>query len=345
MIDSERGTQGHDHDHTPPTPRPARDRSRPRPRAARELDHAVNFGLRLVRSAEALAAVLDLEIPDLPPTTGNPADQASLHAAAPLYFASEMEAARLLPAVEMFAGLYASGAIPVSLGPAEAAVAEFWKGRHQRLATSERQAFYAHLFGGGSGPTMADPRQSGVNTSFESAMIDLAEAIYKLNPALDTTAWSGGDAAVRQAAMALASNLSTRAGGFATFAARDLLETIQQAVNILKQPQVQRAVGASSLWLAVGAIAQMYLHESVDIPSHVTRGRAGMMIIAWVGDVSSQLEGTSGTLVPPQSPLIGAAAAWLQASLTLHEAEQPQPQPQQQLPSQPNAPAFAGPGF
>jgi hypothetical protein len=317
-----------------PTAPPSYDRVHAR---TRELDRAVSFAMRLVRSAEALTAALDLELPDLPPTTGSPADQASLHTAAPLYFASELESARLLPAVETFTGLYASGAIPVPLGPAEAAVARFWKGRHERLASSERQAFYAHLFGGDAGPTLADPSRSGVNTSFESLMIDLAQAIYQLNPLLDSTSWSGGDAAIRQAAMALASNLSSRAGGFATFAAKDLLGTIQQAVEILKQPQVQRAVGASSLWMTVESIVRLYLHEEVDVTSHVTRGRSGMMILAWVGDVSSQLEGTSGTLVSPQSPLIGAAAAWLQASLTLHEAEQPR--------QQPNTPAPAGPGF
>ena len=105
----------------------------------------------------------------------------------------------------------------------------------------ERQALYAQLFGTNFGPTLATPKAR--NTEFESLMIDLAEALYKL----EDIAHAGLEVPVQAAANQLADNLVTHGSGMALVASRDLLSAIEACVAILKRPQVQQRARNASI--------------------------------------------------------------------------------------------------
>ena len=94
----------------------------------------------LAAHERALARAMELGDIDLPPGAPNAQDRAQLQAAAPLYFASELEAAGLLPTAELVAGLFASGAITQPLGPAAQLLHTFWRHRRERLDAKERDA-------------------------------------------------------------------------------------------------------------------------------------------------------------------------------------------------------------
>jgi hypothetical protein len=291
--------------------------------AAGKLDRTLALGWRLLTAARALAgdvALSDLGDIDLPGAVGTPADQGRLHAVPPLYLAADLEEAHLVPAVETMAALFAGGGLNADLGPSASRLVAFWQERHARLAATERQAILAQLFGMTTGPSLANaPAQ---NTDFESCMIDLTEAIYKLDQALGA-ADLAQQYKVSAAAEQLAGNLLAHTGGMALAAAHDLLATIQEAVDILKAREIQQAVGANSIWGAVRAITQSYLGQSVDIASHVTRGKAGMLVLAWLADVGPHLGTGAEQLVSAGHPVIGAAGSWLKASLTLHQEDAP----------------------
>src|SRR5262245_7626968 len=69
--------------------------------ATDEIECSLALGFRLLAAAESFAAAFaELGDIELPPVVGSEADQAALRAAAPLYLASELETASLLPAVE-----------------------------------------------------------------------------------------------------------------------------------------------------------------------------------------------------------------------------------------------------
>jgi hypothetical protein len=280
------------------------------------IDRTLALAWRLLEAAESFALALsELGDINLPPVVGSGQDRANLQAIAPLYLAAELEAARLITAVETLAGLFVSGGLQRDLGPASKPLLDFWRGRHQRLAAEEREALYAQLFGTNFGATFAAAKAR--NTDFESLMIDLAEALYKLEDVSD----AGLEVPVQTAANQLADNLVTHGGGMALVASRHLLSAIETCVAILKRPQVQQAVGAHSLWQAVQNISQSYLGVQVDTASHVTRGKAGLQILTWLAEVVPFLEQTGHQLVPPGSPVMAAAGSRLEASLTLHEQE------------------------
>src|SRR5262245_7072593 len=114
------------------------------------IDRALDLGGRLLAATEVFVAGLglpDLGVIDLPPVIGSAADQARLRAVASLYLAAELEAAQLLPAVELLAGLFAGGGLTADVGPAAPLLAAFWTGRTRRFSVGERAAFFARLFG------------------------------------------------------------------------------------------------------------------------------------------------------------------------------------------------------
>ena len=287
------------------------------------LDRAVTFGLRMLEEVHQFALQFDLPALgdiSLPPVVGSAEDQARLQTIGPLYLASELEAALLMPAVETLAGIFLSGGLQADVGSAGRDLERFWQTRHERFSTAERKAFFARLFGADTGPTLAT--QAGRNTAFDSLMIDVAEAIYKLSPVPGYGPQPDTEVKLQTAAGQLAANLVPRSGGIAAYAGTELLGAVQTALEILKQPALQRALGAHSVWGAVRAISQMYLQQEVDVSSHVTRGKAGLLLLNWLAQALSSLGGSPGAFLLPDASVVGAATAWLQASLTLGEREQ-----------------------
>jgi hypothetical protein len=291
------------------------------------LDRSLALGWRLVGAAEIFASQFaqpNLGAIDLPPVVGTAADRTHLQTVAPLYLAAELEAAQLVPAVETLAGVFANGGLTADLGPAARLLTTFWQGRHQRFAARERQAFFARLFGAGPGPTLAVggmPRdQAGINSAFEPLLIDLAEALYQYKPAPFAGLYVD-EAPLRAAARQLAANLLPRSGGIATFAARDLLGLLRDALAILKQPLVQRAVRARGVWETVRAVTSQYARQTVEIAPRVERGKSGLLILTWLAEVLPLLDNPGQRLLASNHMAVsGAAGAWLQASLSLHES-------------------------
>lgn len=281
------------------------------------ITQALSLGWWLLQRSGAFATQLaDLGEIDLPAAIGGADDQARLQAVAPLYLAAELEQTRLLAAVETLAGLYASGGIEADLGPAGPSLLAFWQQRHQRFAAPERAALFNQLFGHAAQTSLAG---RNANTDFESAMINLTEALHRFRHEALAGALPPDQTTLALAARNVAGNLVGHAGGIAAFAARDLLTSIQQAVDVLKQPLLQRAFGATTFWGAVQNVARAYLEETPNVQSHVTRGRAGMIVITWLGQVAHRLDGFGQSLVAPDHPVLAAATAWLQASLDLAE--------------------------
>jgi hypothetical protein len=295
------------------------------PLAARpELDgtrlrDAIRLATSLVAQVRSLTLELDFGDFDLPSAGTAPEDQARIRAVAPLYFAAELESARLLPALEMLAGLWASGAIAADLGALGPTIIRYYRERQSRLTSGEREALFGRLFGKPYGPDLAvaAPR----NLGFEPLLTELAGSLSDWN--VHTGPWGSGAAdlvRVRIAAQQLAGNLSSRAGGVAAFAAGELLNDIKVAVAVFKDPLVQRALGAPSMWQAVGMVVRRYLQQEVDISSHVDRARSGLALLAWLSEALPSIE--AGTATEPGEEVAMHAIQWMQATLALHERGQ-----------------------
>ena len=290
--------------------------------AAQRLATSVALARRVLDHAETALAQGGLPslLPsiDLPSVSSDPEDQVHLQVAGPLYLAADVEQAGLVHAVETLAGVFASGGLPGDVGAAGGLLESFWRGRAQRFAQPERQALYARLFGESTGPTLAV--HGAVNEEFGTLMIDLCEAIHRVG---DGTLNSQGP--VRVSAEALSENLLPRVGGIASFAARELLGTVHQAIAILEIPALQRSLGAHSLWDTVHAVSESEAPGTAPESSveHVNRGSSGLTVLTWLSSTLPALGAATGDLVTAGSPVLDAATAWLEASLALAEAHTP----------------------
>jgi len=265
----------------------------------------------LVASAAAMAVALDaLDTIALPPP-GGAADQAQLRALATLYLAAEMEGAGAVPAAEALVRLARSGGIARDFGAATPLMQSLWQTRNERIGSGERLAGFSRLFGT---PGATEDAQGPRNAAFEERLIDLCEALMRLDEA------GGGVAAttrVRATARRLLDTLVRAGSGFTALVAQEMLDMLKLALAILGHADVKAAFGARSLWDVVAAVDRLQRLPPRPHELHLRRGQAGMTLLAWLAEASPRLD--AGALPGLDATLVEAAIDWLEASLALGE--------------------------
>jgi hypothetical protein len=283
------------------------------------LETALSRARGLLQGARALAMQLgDLGVIDLPPASATPADQSNLRATAVLYLASEVEQAGLISAVETLAGLFASGGVRRIDGAGAQQLHAFWRARRERPARAERLATFARLFGTESDVTFSI--RNAQNTGFERAMIDFTEALTAYGRRERDDIHAGETVRIQATADALADDLLTRSGGIGLYLAESLLELIDAAVKILKDPSVQAAVAAQGVWDAVRRIHMLYGERrgQIRVDPHVRRAKAGFDLLTWLADGLGGVRGGSFGGLRPPNEVLQAANISLPASLDLY---------------------------
>lgn len=253
---------------------------------------------RLVRALAELGSI------DLPPGAPRPEDRMQLQAAAPLYFASELEAAGLLPTAELIAGLFASGAITQPLGPSAQLLHAFWRGRRDRLEANERAALFARVI---------------ERPYFDRLMSALCQAIVDHADDSDLRE----QVALAQAGQLLGEFLSQRVDAMAALAARDIVDNVNQALGFLRDRLLQTAFGVQSLWQLVAVAGATQGAGAALVQRHVDQGRAGQTVLLWLAGHYTQ---ETPRLDPGQVDdieVIGAAQRWLGGRIDPADAVSP----------------------
>jgi hypothetical protein len=276
------------------------------------LDGLVSDAGRLVAIAAGFALALDQIGIELPPIHAARIDQAQLRAIASLYLASELENTGLIAAVETLASLVRTGALPVDVGAATPQLVAFWQGRNNRASSEEREHSFASLFGA-----------SAQGDNFIDGMLTLCEALYKLDERATNANYGGvsQQMRVRSTAAQVLAQLLGSAGGITVFMAQEILQSLREAIAILKHPALLAALGARDVWTAIERIDRIAHTRHNPARLYVQRGRAGMTVLSWLAEAAPLLERQSGALVKLDHPVIGAALDWMQAALAIGEAD------------------------
>lgn len=284
----------------------------------------------LLRQAFTLAVSLDqIFLPDLPdaPLSAQ-ADQSILQAIASLYLAMELESAGLLRALSAAAGLYMTGALRLGQGEVAKTLRDHHRNYENRTPTDDRYAAYLRLFG--SAPEAAVPyaTSDAVNTGLDENLLRLAEAMHRyanLSPANLTPLAAQRE--IRSAARLVGESLVMRGGGASHYLADEALGLIGTATSVFRDRALQQAFGARDLWGAAQAALDLQSGGqrrslfSAGLArrarAHLTRGKAGMMLIGWVAQEAPKLHGIGGMDIDRADPILPQGTAWLEATLSL----------------------------
>lgn len=299
------------------TARPTTDDPRGRARPV-SMAGALALANRALRQVERIDVVAFADLGDiaLPPVVGGADDQDLLRFVAPLYLASELEAAGLLDALDTMARLFASGGVQRDLGGAVEPLTDVWRTRHRRFNGDERRAIHGRLFGGDPTATLGG---AVANSSFEPTFIGLVERLARAaGGPLQRTVVTG----IAEQARQVAYNLSGAAAGVPSLAARELLGAVETALRVFGIAEVQRWLNARSVWSALDSANRRFGRSGVrtpDVISHVRRGRSGVVVFAWLADALPALR--SSTAVP--RPVVDAAIEWADATIALWGIDEP----------------------
>lgn len=243
----------------------------------------------LERQETQLTRALELGDIDLPPGTPTAQDQAQLQAAAPLYFASELEAAGLLATAEQIAGLFASGTITQPLGPVAALLNSFWRNRRERLDANERGAIFARV--------IEAPH-------FDRLMGALCDAIVAQADGSDLRE----GVVLASTARNLGEFLAQRVDPMAAIAAREIVENINTVLKFMRDRMLQTAFAANSLWSLIAISGSAGSAAAIQL--HVDRGSAGQSVLLWLAehflDATPRLDPNRAA----DAELMGAAQRW-----------------------------------
>src|SRR5262249_37680051 len=157
-------------------------------------------------------------------------------------------------------------------------------------------------------------RLFGAGAGFDEAMLELCEALYKLDEGATNARYGGiaQQARVRSAAERLAGQLMAAGGRITVLLAQEILQGLRGARAIPGQPGRRGAFGARDVWAVVAAIDRLARTPHGDPRLHVRRGKAGMTVLAWLADAATHLEDPATALVGLDHPVIGAAIDWMQ---------------------------------
>jgi hypothetical protein len=275
------------------------------------VDASLRKAETLVARAVAFAASLDESLPDLelPARAGASIDRAQLRAIAALYLASELDAAGVVAAAESLMRLQRTGSLAIEVGDATPLLERFWLSRNERATESERRSFFTNLFGGFE--------------QFEDRLIDLCEALYKLDEQASNPSWGGiaQQARVRSSAGRLLDDLAAHASGMTAFFASEVLSTLKDAMRIVTHKDVRAGFGVKGPQDVITAIFRRVRSAPPgDLDLHARRGEAGMTILAWLADAAPMIGSDKRPLLGIDHPVIAAAVDWLEVSLLLTEA-------------------------
>lgn len=292
------------------------------------IEHSLALSLRLIDAADhacaAYAAQLDLpniSVPNIEAPAASEEDRTHLRSVAPLYFASELEQAALLPAVETLSALFATGGFTREVGSAAPRIINFWRNRQSRFSPQERNAIFARLFGAGQ-TSLASPLPESSNGEFEVLLLSCCEALVANE---DSPLWPpqpnpAASVRLQVCVSRLLENLSMRSVGIAPFAARDIINAITAALEIVREPALQRAFGANATWPAVRSIARQLLRQTPSVNEHIARAQSGQILLAWFAEELPNISSLSPIPAQRMAPATTAAAAWMQATLSMTES-------------------------
>lgn len=227
----------------------------------------------------------ELFIPDLDAGTAVEILPDNVQAVRFIYFSAQLELMKLHPVHDKIVEHFQIGMLPVSRGAAADKLHSWIKRTQDRITEAERRALYGRVLGIAQGGTDVMP-----NRDFNGLWIRfLATVSQKFREISSTERDRVSVEQVHKSARDLAVNLSLHGYGWASPAATEMVDLVNEMLAVLDEPAILQAYGVRDRWQLVDRVSALYLGGAVNGVKYRAMAQAGQLIINWLAESAAVL--------------------------------------------------------
>lgn len=248
-------------------------------------DRQINIGLDQYVSGAPIFDSLDL-----PPLTGDDGSDTeiipdNIRAVSMVYATYQLDVGmRMIDVVDRINEIFHNGQLPIGYDAGGKAIDDYNWSTEDRMNTVARRMHYSRVLGTTGGDVSKEVQP---NSQFESLFMRFLSSLAEYDRQQRISDIVAGGVRpqnltsefVRKAGRDLAANLSLYGWAATHFAARRLRQHIESALNILKQPSVQKAYGVSNPYQVIERVAALEFNTTPNIVKHRTMAEAGKQIL------------------------------------------------------------------
>ena len=260
------------------------------PWLASRIDNAYEMQSGAVNGAPPSS--LEIALPDLEEATDVEIVRENLDAAQAIYFAYQLEEARMPQVVEKIVDLFRGGLLPLSYGKTGDYLYGYYKKAAERITEGERRDLYMRAFGAPGG----DPSMNQPNREFNELWLRFISGVSSFGRQLNVDRMfrsqiplAVSQEQVRKAARDLAASLSRNCYGIAYQFSKELKTLIIEFRDLLSDQEIRGAFGARDMWQVIDQVNANYLGGARNSHRYRTQARAGAVIIAWLSQNHQRL--------------------------------------------------------
>ena len=244
-----------------------------------------------------------IESLELPPLTGEDGtdveiEPENIRVVGLLYAGWNLEEMRLFQVVDRITEVFYNGALPIGSDAGGRALDTYYWDREDRLNEAERRMVFSRVLGAPGGMISKEVQP---NTQFESLWLRFLSSLaefdrqQRVDEIIDTRRRPQNLTAeyVRKAGRDLAANVSLYGWGGTHFAARRINTHVATALDILKQPSIQKAYGVTNAYQVIERVAPEF-GVTPDIVRRRTMAESGNEILRIVAKHHRVWTGSTG---------------------------------------------------
>ena len=242
----------------------------------------------------------DIALPDLEEATDVEIVRENLDAAQAIYFAYQLEEARMPQVVERIVELFRAGLLPLSYGKTGDYLYSYYKKSSERITEGERRDLYMRAFGAPGG----DPSLNQPNREFNDLWLRFVSSVSSFGRQLTVDRMfrsqiplSVSQEQVRKSARDLAASLSRNCYGIAYQFSKELKVLIIEYRDLLSDPEIRSSFGARDMWQVIDQVNANYLGGTRNSHRFRTQAKCGAVIIAWLSKNHQRLTSRFGDVI------------------------------------------------
>lgn len=233
---------------------------------------------------------------ELPPLTGDDGTDTeiipeNIKAVSMVYATYQLDVGmRMIDVVDRINEIFHNGQLPIGFDAGGRAIDDYNWSAEDRMNALVRRMHYSRVLGMAGGDVSKEVQPNtqfdGLFIRFLSSLAEydrqqrISDIVERSRPRNLTSEY------VRKSGRDLAANLSLYGWASTHFAARRLRQHVEAALDILKQPSVQKSYGATNLYQVIERVAGLEFNSTPNIVKHRTMAEAGKQIIDLIAKYS-----------------------------------------------------------